>query len=314
MEEKNKPSLSVLPRWWVKEADVVETYGKALKPFWLTFHDIANPNNERTFIATIIPGVAVGNTLPICEFGSHITTALELTLSSNLNTLVFDYVARLKISSRHFNFFIVKQLPVLLPSSYAQLCLWFGGMQTLRDWLLPRLVELTYTAWDLEPFAKDCGWSAPPFRWDEERRFLLRCELDAAFFHLYLMATPEGKWKRARASEGAAHDELEEDLARLKARFPTPRDAVAYIMDTFPIVRRRDEEKYDGDYRNKRVILEIYDAMADSIRTGQPYQTRLDPPPGPPVEPLPDWPVGAKQPSAWPSHVHPPRHVVFRMD
>ena len=34
--------------------------------------------------------------------------------------------------------------------------------------------------------ACDCGWSGPPFRWDEERRFLLRCELDAAFFHLYL--------------------------------------------------------------------------------------------------------------------------------
>jgi hypothetical protein len=29
---------------------------------------------------------------------------------------------------------------------------------------------------------------APPFRWDEDRRFLLRAELDAAFFHLYLRA------------------------------------------------------------------------------------------------------------------------------
>jgi hypothetical protein len=57
---------------------------------------------------------------------------------------------------------------------------------------------------------------------------------------------------------------------------------VAYIMDTFPIVRRRDEEKYDGDYRTKRVILEIYDALVESIRTGQPYQTRLDPPPADP--------------------------------
>ncbi|MCG3775654.1 MAG: hypothetical protein JW395_2497 [Nitrospira sp.] len=51
-------------------------------------------------------------------------------------------------------------------------------------------------------------------------------------------------------------------------------------MDTFPIVKRKDEENYDGDYRTKRVILEIYDAMQESIRTGQPYQTRLDPPPG----------------------------------
>jgi hypothetical protein len=53
-------------------------------------------------------------------------------------------------------------------------------------------------------------------------------------------------------------------------------------MDTFPIVKRRDEEKFNGDYRTKRVILEIYDAMQESIRTDQPYQTRLDPPPADP--------------------------------
>jgi len=53
-------------------------------------------------------------------------------------------------------------------------------------------------------------------------------------------------------------------------------------MDTFPIVKRKDEEKYDGDYRTKRVILEIYDEMAVAARTGNPYKTRLDPPPADP--------------------------------
>ena len=113
---------------------------------------------------------------------------------------------------------------------------------------------------------------ARPFRWDDERRFLLRCELDAAFFHLYLPAEKNGDWRPADGETAA-------DLALLKASFPTPRDAVAYIMDTFPIVRRRDETQFDGDYRTRRVILDIYDALAESIRTGQPYQTRLDPPP-----------------------------------
>ena len=53
-------------------------------------------------------------------------------------------------------------------------------------------------------------------------------------------------------------------------------------MDTFPIIRRKDEEMYEGDYRTKRVILEVYDAMQDAIRTGRPYQTCLDPPPADP--------------------------------
>jgi hypothetical protein len=94
------------------------------------------------------------------------------------------------------------------------------------------------------------------------RRFLLRCELDAAFFHLYLSTDKGGAWLSGK-------EETAEELARLKASFPTPRDAVAHILDTFPIVKRKDEEKW-GDFRTKRVILEVYDALAESIRTGQP--------------------------------------------
>ena len=52
-------------------------------------------------------------------------------------------------------------------------------------------------------------------------------------------------------------------------------------MDTFPIVKREDEAAH-GEYRTKRVILEIYDAMQQAIETGQPYQTLLDPPPADP--------------------------------
>jgi hypothetical protein len=66
--------------------------------------------------------------------------------------------------------------------------------------------------------------------WDEERRFQLRCELDAAFFHLY----------------------------------GVERDDVDYIMETFPIVKRKDEQRY-GEYRTKRVILELYDQYAAAM-------------------------------------------------
>jgi hypothetical protein len=38
------------------------------------------------------------------------------------------------------------------------------------------------------------------------------------------------------------------------------REELAYILDTFPIVRRKDEEKY-GEYRTKRMVLEGYDAL-----------------------------------------------------
>ena len=48
-----------------------------------------------------------------------------------------------------------------------------------------------------------------------------------------------------------------------------------------PIVKRKDEAAH-GEYRTRRVILEIYDAMQQAIETGQPYQTLLDPPPADP--------------------------------
>jgi hypothetical protein len=56
------------------------------------------------------------------------------------------------------------------------------------------------------------------------------------------------------------------------------RDDVDYILETFPIVKRKDEQAH-GEYRTKRVILDIYDAMQQAMETGTPYHTRLDPPP-----------------------------------
>jgi len=103
--------------------------------------------------------------------------------------------------------------------------------------------------------------------------------LDAAFFHLYLPAGQHDGWIPAPRADGCPYDETDEQLAELKRHFPTPRHAVDYILDTFPIVRRKDEQKY-GEYRTKRVILEIYDEMQQAIATGKPYQTRLNPPAG----------------------------------
>jgi len=97
---------------------------------------------------------------------------------------------------------------------------------TAASWLIDRALELTYTSWDLKEFAARCGYDGPPFAWDEERRFQLRCEIDAAFFHIY----------------GVGRDDVE------------------YIMETFPIVKRKDEAKW-GEYRTKRVVLEEYSKM-----------------------------------------------------
>ena len=48
-------------------------------------------------------------------------------------------------------------------------------------------------------------------------------------------------------------------------------------MDSFRAFQNNDRARFD---RTKGLILEVYDVMAEAIRTGEPYQTILDPPPG----------------------------------
>jgi len=93
-----------------------------------------------------------------------------------------------------------------------------------------RVLELTYTAWDIQAFAQDLGYEGPPFVWEEERRAHLRAQLDALYFHLYGL----------------------------------DREETAYILETFPIVQRKDEQRW-GEYRTKRLILQYYDDQASGI-------------------------------------------------
>ena len=247
-------------------------------PRWLLgFRKITRSTDERTLVGGLFPLAAVGDSLQLWVASSSSTTVLPALLSS----LSCDFAARLKMGGINFNFFIARQIPVLPPMAFGQPAAWSSAGESTGDWLLPRLLELAYTTWDLAPFATDCGNEGPPFRWDEKRRFLLRCEVDAAFFHLYLPADEKGNWRPAREIDGCPHDETPEQLAELTRHFPTPRDAVSYILDTFPIVRRKDEKRYD-EYRTKRVVLDIYDAMQEAAFTGLPYQTLLDPPPADP--------------------------------
>ena len=90
-----------------------------------------------------------------------------------------------------------------------------------------RVLELVYTSCDLQPFARALGYDGPPFRWDPEQRFRLRCELDARFFLLY----------------GSARDDAQ------------------HIMDSFPVVRRHDEKRY-GCYRTQLRVLGGREALA----------------------------------------------------
>ena len=244
-ERLDDPGYSVQPRYWVVEPDVFGALRDPAATWLLGFRDITNATNERTVIATAIPAVAAGHKLPLIR--TRYSPFLTAGLLGIFDSFAFDYVSRQKVGGTNLAFFTLKQLPVLPAAVLRQSAPWSPG-EAVSDWLSPRVLELTYTAWDLSGFAADLGYDGPPFRWNLERRRLLRAELDAAFFHLY------------------GYD----------------RDDVDYVMDTFPIVARNDEKAH-GEYVTKRLVLERYDALAKAAESGEPYRTVLDPPPADPA-------------------------------
>ncbi|MFD6679959.1 Eco57I restriction-modification methylase domain-containing protein [Micromonospora parva] len=242
------PALGAQPRYWVAESLVEEKLAgdpNRGKPDWphdwlLGWRDIARSVDERTVISTVIPRVGVGDKFLLALARGNPASALQ----ANLSTFVLDFASRQKATGASFKYFLMRQLPVLPPETYDKASAWCDE-GSLTEWIRPRVLELSYTAYDLKGFAVDLADDGPPFMWDRRRRAALRAELDAAYFHLYGVV----------------------------------RDDVDYIMDTFKVVRGRDEKTY-GEYRTKRMILEIYDAMQHAIDTGKPYATIVDPPPG----------------------------------
>jgi len=242
-ERLQDPAYVPLPRYWVPVSEVeARLEGRWDRGWILGWRDICRSTDERKVIAGVIPRVGVGHTVPLFFFDSADSRSIS-SFAALISSFALDFISRQKIGGTHLTYIYLKQLPILPPQIFDAVAPW-SPLESLRDWISSRVLELTATAFDLIPFASDLGYAGPPFRWDEARRLRLRCELDAAFFHLYGI----------------------------------PRADVDYILDTFPIVRRNDEQKY-GDYRTKNLILEIYDELQRAIDAGKAFVSRLDPPP-----------------------------------
>ena len=230
LEQHQDPSWFPDPQFWVLESKI----SFPEMPYLLTFKDVTAPTNVRSMIAALIPSFGVANTLPIISMDGRCAVDIVLLLA-NLNSLQFDYIACQKIQGQHLNWYIVEQLPVISPDLYETVRF---GPKTARDIIQEAVLELTYTAHDMAPFARDIGYInqdgilKPPFPWDEERRLHLRAKLDAVFFHLYGV---------------------------------TDRQDVRYIFSTFPIVERKEIHTY-GIYQSRELCL----AYMNALESGDP--------------------------------------------
>ncbi len=231
------PGFAAIARYWVNQLDVKSAMRNPYAQWLLGFRRIARSTDERTFIACFLPPVAAGDSV----FLVWSESTVAWTLGALFSSLAFDYIARQKQGGTNANFFLVEQLPLPSPKTIRTRVLW--STDTLVEWIRPHVLELAYVADDLAGIGVTLDYQGAPFQWDPLRRSLLCAELDAAVFHLYGIE----------------------------------REDVDYIMETFPIVKRKNAAEH-GSYRTKDLILDVYDRMAKAIGTGELYQTILDPP------------------------------------
>ena len=218
------------PQFWIASS---ECGAHAVKTWPLAFKDVTAPTNVRTMIAAIVPACGAGNTLPIlnADNSAETTPTLMAAFCANFNATIYDYLARQKVQGQHLNWYIVEQLPVVPPMVYQKTRF---GPKTAAEIVREAVLELTYTAHDMAPFARDLGYVdgdgkvKPPFPWSEDRRLFLRAKLDAVFFHLYGV---------------------------------TDRDDIRYVYSTFPIVKRQETAAYDS-YRSRDLCLAWMNALA----------------------------------------------------
>lgn len=224
LDEHKNPAFYLEPQYFVDSAEV----DKKINVNWaIAFRDVTNPTNERTFICTIVPKYAYNHKLPLllpdkgyeAEYISYASLIL-----SNLSSFVFDYVTRQKIQATNMMWYIVEQLPVIPPEIFKQQL----GKTTVEEFIKDHVLHLTYTAWDMQPFAKDMGYDGEPYIWDEEDRRHRKAKLDALFLNLY----------------GINEDDAD------------------YILSTFPIVKRHDETEH-GRYLTRDIILAYMRALKE---------------------------------------------------
>jgi hypothetical protein len=264
----------ILPWYWAPEHEVEAALKDWDRQWLIGFRRISNATNERSFLVSALPRTAAGDSV---FFISPKHTAVGVAgLIGCLNSLTLDYIVRQKVAGLNMNFFYVQQFPVLPPSAYSPADFLF---------IVPRVLELTTTAWDVQSFSDDVWRDAdrdlraaikrewqenrqvtgghpvkppdwytqvenvfphPPFRWSEERRAKLRAELDAYYARLYGLD--------------------EQDLRYIL----DPADVYGpdFPGETFRVLKKNEIERY-GEYRTQRMVLEAWRTLEPSgaVRT-----------------------------------------------
>ena len=238
--EKQNAGFEIRPRYWVAKEEVDKRLTEfslrqdsenstssnpvSVVQYLMGWRDMARATDARIVISAIFPVGAVGNNL----FLYHPTQApnLKACLNADMNYLVHDWCARQKVGGVHVSFFVSNQIATLAPTAYTQADI---------DYIVPRVLELTYTSHSLKGWAEALGYTGEPFVFDPERRAVLRAELDARYAKLY----------------GLNEQELTYILDPSAVYGPD------YPSESFRVLKEKEIAEF-GEYRTMRMVLEAF--------------------------------------------------------
>jgi len=271
------------PRYWLDKNEADACLGDnnwEAEKYRVGFRDIARSTDERTLIASVVPPCFHGNTLPtIIPKNSDVSSDGLDSFDSHFIMAVFngfccDYIIRQKVSA-HCNFHYMSSLPI--PRGNGVL-INSGHITAL---IIARSSRLICTSDQFGRFWTDAfsqNWKSPDFWYsasapidtygpthEQEIRRRLRDEAKNL--------TPE--W----GPHCGVHDRLADrrdtgDRAQLRAEidayvahlYGLSRDDFAYILDTFPVLRKKEEKAF-GEFMSRRKCLEEYDRIGKIMNT-----------------------------------------------
>ncbi len=168
----------IVPQWFVDAADLQNDAARTrVAGFRIAFMDIADPGRQRSFVSAYVPPNNVcGHTVPTITFpGEEWYGPVYLAIT---NTLVIDFLARQRTTSKHLTFSILDTMPVpRLPREDPR-----------SAWLAKQALKLTCISQEMVPLWNEMAghgwcdaWTGPgvPGELVPERRRRLRASIDA---------------------------------------------------------------------------------------------------------------------------------------
>ncbi len=241
------PEKGIKPQWWVPINKIPTKAVARTKRYRIAFCDVTAPRNERSLIAALVPpGVICGHTAPTFTYEDSSEWAYTLWLAV-ANSLPANFLIRKRITL-HVSLNILDSLPM----PRLQL-----GDEVL-SYIASLVLRLTCTGPEMTAY-----WNAMAV-------------------HGWCQSVPDHTVPANALLDDDARAEARAkiDVVVAKYLYRLTKQQVEHILTTFPTLERNEIRRH-GEYRTKRLILEIYDTMADWVGMGKPYPTPLDPPPDP---------------------------------